>query len=224
MNNNEKYAFLDTSRIIAVILVLLSHYAQFFNFERLDFIYNIFADIGLGVYIFMVVSGFLAAHSLTKNKNIVTYYINRLIRIVIPFVSTYILLSIVFVIFGIFNFKFLNHVPLMNIIYTGGSYKSILLGMFPLDLNIMNWLGLNYCLFIGEWFIGAVMVLYLFSPMMKYLIDEFRIFSLIIILLISLLLNHFNFFSDHLFMKSPPIFWGYHILDYFFGFAIYIYA
>ncbi len=217
------YSYIDTTRIIAAFMVILSHYAWFFNFEKLNFIYNAFAGNGLSNFVFMAVSGFLAAHSLSRDNNVFLFYKSRLSRIVIPYFFTYILLSAVFILLACLNSKFLNHVALSHVIFSGGSYKSFILGMFPIDLNLLHWLNLKPYIFIGEWFIGALVILYFISPVLYFLINKLKWKSLFIILLLAVVLNQYKFFNTYLFMNTAAFFWGYHILDYFLGFLIYIY-
>ena len=218
------YSYIDTTRIVAAFMVILSHYAWFFNFEKLNFIYNAFAGNGLSNFVFMAVSGFLAAHSLSRNNDIFLFYKNRLSRIVIPYLFTYVLLSGVLISLAFLNLKFLNHLPLKYIVFSGGSYKSFVLGMFPIDLNLLHWLNLKPYIFIGEWFIGALVILYFISPVLYFLINKLKWKSLFIILLFAVILNQYNFFNTYLLMNWAGFFWGYHILDYFLGFLIYIYA
>lgn len=195
----------------------------FLILKKLDFIYNGFAGNGLSNFVFMAVSGFLAAHSLYRNNNIILFYKSRLSRIVIPYFFTYILLSFVFILLACLNLKFLNHVALTHIIFSGGSYKSFVLGMFPIDLNILHWFNLKPYIFIGEWFIGALVILYFLSPVFYFIINKLKWKSLFIVLLLALIQNQYKFFNAYLFMNTAAFFWGYHILDYFLGFLIYIY-
>ena len=218
----KKYAYLDTVRSIAVLFVFISHYAMFFNFERLDWVYNIFFGNKIGVFLFLVVSGFLAMNSLKKSDGCLVFYKKRLIRIVIPYLFAYISMSLIFLFLGIFNNYFLTPLPLTRIMYTGGNYVSFLLSCFPVDLNLIYWLGLNNYFFIGEWFIGAILILYLFSPLLKKLIEKTGIYSYFIMLIIVATLYFFNA-KQYLFLESLPFFWGYHLHIYLLGFLIYIY-
>lgn len=77
----KKYSYLDSIRIIAVLFVFISHYAMFFNFERLDWVYNIFFGNRIGVFLFLVVSGFLAMNSLTNSNNILEFYKKDLLEL-----------------------------------------------------------------------------------------------------------------------------------------------
>lgn len=217
------YNYIDTIRIIAAFMVVLSHYAWFFNFEKLKFIYNIFAGNGLSNFIFMSVSGFLAAHSLTGNNNLFLFYKNRLTRIVIPYFVTYIFLSSLLILLSFLDKRFLNHLPLKYILFYDGNYVSLILGMFPFDFNFLHWLNLKWYMFIGEWFIGALVILYFLSPIFFSLLNKFKFNSLFIILFITFILYRCDFFYENLFMKFPAFFFGWHIIDYFLGFLIYIY-
>ena len=60
----DHYYTIDTLRVVSSILVILSHYAYKFDFERLYFIYKYLAGFSgrIGVVIFFAISGYLASN------------------------------------------------------------------------------------------------------------------------------------------------------------------
>lgn len=94
--------------------------------------------------------------------------------------------------------------------YIGGNYVSFLLSCFPVDLNLIYWLGLNNYFFIGEWFIGAILILYLLSPLLKKLIEKTSFYSFFIALTIVAII-YYSDIKNYLFLKNLAIFWGYHL-------------
>lgn len=63
-----RFEWLDTVRVLAAALVLISHFCYYFSFERLHFINNYFAGSTgrIGVCLFFAISGYLVSHSLEK--------------------------------------------------------------------------------------------------------------------------------------------------------------
>ena len=172
-----RVGWLDTMRVAATVLVIFSHYAyeagksptvQFF-FEKYIF------HIGeVGVIIFFAVSGYLAANSLKHSKSILEFYRRKIIRIAIPFAAAYLFMSLLLLLLGIFNPQIAERSPLNWLTHIGGSINAFLIGMTPLgmDINLTNYFHIYPYLFVGEWFIGTILWLYLISPLLYKCLEK----------------------------------------------------
>jgi peptidoglycan/LPS O-acetylase OafA/YrhL len=124
----------------------------------------------IGNILFFAVSGYLAANSLEHSKSTLEFYRRKLIRVVVPFTTAYIFLSVLFLLLAILNPQFpqnpvLNS-PLNDIAHSGGHFVAFFVGMFPIDVNLLRFFNIASYLFVGEWFIGTIIFLYLISPLL----------------------------------------------------------
>lgn len=115
-----------------------------------------------GVDIFMLVSGMGLFFSLEKDNHIIRFYKKRLLRIF----PTYYLLGIIYSLF-LFQDTIINYLFRYTTIgfWTGGIY--------------------------GEWYVPSIVMLYIFAPLIKKVIDETKFGILIIIVCIILILAYY---------------------------------
>ena len=166
-----RIGWLDTLRVLASFLVIISHYsyavADVPSVE--DFLHTYVLRIGqIGNMLFFAVSGYLASNSLEHSKSIWEFYRRKIIRIAVPFAVAYLVLATLLILFGMFEPSLADQSPLKKVINTGGSYTAFLIGMTPLsmDRNFLFIFDLPVYKFIGEWFIGIIIWLYLISPLL----------------------------------------------------------
>lgn len=172
-----RYSSIDTIRVLSGILVILSHYSYFFTSGSLSWASNYVAGLTgrFGVSLFFLISGFLAANSLKKDS-LAKYLIKKYIRIEVPYLSTYLTLSCILILFSFFDSAYFSHTPLSNIITNRGDYISFLPVLFALD-GIFNsngfshMLGISSAFFVGEWFIGTIVFMYVISPIIKKVLN-----------------------------------------------------
>lgn len=165
--------YIDTIRVIAAVTVAISHYA--WNFSKTDsvFFFNYFAGLGhIGVVLFFAISGYLVSNSLDKRRGLIYFFKDKLVRIFLPFMATYVIISIIFILLGIIKSEFFNLTPLSRIMYVGVDYLSFILGFFPVDNNIIKYFNLKFYWFVGEWFIGTLCILYIISPILDYFVKR----------------------------------------------------
>jgi peptidoglycan/LPS O-acetylase OafA/YrhL len=163
-NTEKRFAWLDTVRILASFLVILSHFAYFFNFDRLRIIRNYIAEPtgNIGVFLFFAISGYLVSHSLAKGGGIARFYKSKIVHIWLPFVTSYFFLSFLFIGLSVLRPEFIQQTPLGYVFLTGGDYGKFLFGLIPLEglYSKAYW-------FVGEWFIGTLVTLYIISPILN---------------------------------------------------------
>lgn len=141
-----------------------------------------FAQYGFaGVDIFMLVSGLGLYYSLHSNQNILLFYKKRLLRIF----PTYYLIG------------FFTSILLFQDSITEYLYRYSTIGF---------WNGGLY----WEWFIPSIIILYIISPFIKYMLDK-RLFVMLSLLSISILVIAFVFIDQNEILDRVHFFFLYRI-------------
>lgn len=160
----------------------------------LHFTFNQIAPLGFvaqygfaGVDIFLFVSGFGIFFSLDNNNNIGLFYKKRFFRI---FPTYYIIGAIT------------------NILLT---HDNILTFLFRYS-TFGFWIGKEY----AEWFIPSIVILYLFAPLIKKLIDK-KGFIIIMIIILGSFLTAFFFTDKEYLLDRAHFFLIYRIPAFVFG-------
>ncbi len=188
-----RVAWLDTVRVFASLTIIVSHYflLKQFYYTHTNLCWA-FACIGhVGVFLFFAISGYLACNSLTHAKNLLEFYRRKLIRIVIPFTTAYVALGTFFILLGILEPSLAERSPFYRVLYKGGDYLGIVFSIFPWDVNIIRYLSLPHYWFVGEWFIGTVVWLYLITPILDKLLRKNFFVAVTITMIISIVV-YFN--------------------------------
>lgn len=162
-------------RVLASLVIIIFHYvAAIQNVPSVQgFIYKCFGNSGmLGNMLFFALSGYLAANSLERSKSTAEFYRRKIIRLTIPFAAAYVILATLLIFLGMFEPEIANQSPLQNVVNVGGNYAGILLGMLPLstDLYLVRLLNFPVYGFVGEWFMGTIIYLFLISPLLYKLL------------------------------------------------------
>ncbi|WP_075207069.1 acyltransferase family protein [Franconibacter helveticus] len=184
----KRFSEIDSLRIIASILVFISHYSFPFQYGNLSLIGDSLTGLTgrVGVSIFFAVSGYLAAHSLSKKDSSTIFYLKRAIRVLAPYNIAYFFISSILIALGAINLVYFNAAPITNIITGEATFIKILPVFFGLD-GISNALfGTQFYFLTGEWFIGTLIFLYLLSPLLFKFIT-INIKSSLIFIIISIL-------------------------------------
>lgn len=161
----------------------------------------------LAVAVFFMLSGASLSYTTKDNFNIKKFYKKRLLRLLIPF---YVVEILYFAkkavqagsILGVFS----PAIPKWRIIFT-------LLGMD-------EWVGMHgiptFSLSIGEWFLGALIILYLLFPLLRYLMRKNR--NLFFLVATSIYIIIIYNYSSNIPMHMNLIIKGYEfILGMYFG-------
>lgn len=162
-------AWIDTIRVLASLMIIFAHVFMCDGFFYQPAIRNRAFDIAvIGVFLFFAISGYLIHGSLERSPSLWEFYKRKLIRIVVPFTVCYLVLSVVLSVLAIVNVHTADKVPLFHAMY-GEKYFQLILGMFPVDINVTKFLGYEVKWFVGEWFIGVIIWMYLVSPLLDKL-------------------------------------------------------
>ncbi len=195
----KRVAWLDTVRVFASLTIIVSHFfmLKFFWYTHQTLVLSLACIGHVGVFLFFAISGYLASNSLKHSKNVWEFYRRKLIRIVIPFTTAYVVLGIFFIMLGILEPSLAKQSPFYHILYKGGNYLSILFSIFPWDQNLRRflsspeYLNLPSYWFVGEWFIGTVVWLYLITPILDKLLKKNFFVTAITTIAVSLIV-YFN--------------------------------
>ncbi len=158
MNTKHDYS-IDLIRVLGAIGIILLHYYHYID-TRIVFYNHYYQNGDFGnviVYIFFMISGAMLYYNNGEIKSIKLYYYKRFKSIFPMFYFVFITLYIYTVI------------RTGNFLY-GGNPLKILLTVFGLD-GFFHYLSLNYYL-IGEWFLGAIIILYAIYPLLLKLFKK----------------------------------------------------
>lgn len=115
------------------------------------------------ISLFFAISGYLIHPSLERAPSLKEFYKKKLVRLVVPFTVSYIVMAAGMSALSIFNEHLTDKVPMYHAAF-GARYLMVFLGMFPVDLNITKFIGWEVEWFIGEWFMGIILIMFLISP------------------------------------------------------------
>ena len=167
----KNFDWIDSIRVLSTLVIIIFHYAVVLmdNPTFQDTIYKYFVGFGhFGIAAFFGISGYLVVNSLERTPSILEFYRRKFIRVVVPFIVTYILafgmllfIKLSSVVFNTPNF-FKNYAPL-----------DVVFGMIPIDLNLLKFFEIDYLFLVGEWFVGTIIWLYLLAPLIyKFLLKN----------------------------------------------------
>lgn len=162
-----RIAWLDTLRVLASLLVVFSHYVYtVLNTPISTFARTYLLAIGnVGVVLFFAISGYLAANSLKRSAGVLEFYRRKFIRITVPYATAYIICFAGYMALAAL-FPSLTNSKLASNISENPQALGFVLGMLPIDINLMKFFNLEYYNIVGEWFIGTVVLLYIIAPLL----------------------------------------------------------
>ena len=185
--DEKKIIWLDSVKVFAALAVIIDHYSRTFSGqdEFNTMILRMMHAGSLGVLLFFAASGYLVPRSLEKSASIWQFYRKKLVRVVIPFTVAYIVLGTFIVFCRILNPELAGRSIFFHALYQGGNTQGLFLGMFPLELNLIKYLGIPYAGFVGEWFMGVIVILFLLAPLLYKCMQRAPIISLVSSIAIS---------------------------------------
>ena len=172
----KRIAWLDTLRVLASVLVIISHYSYLIGGDPTipHFLTRYVFNVGtIGVILFFAVSGYLAANSLERTPSIKEFYRRKAIRILVPYVAAYVVAFVIL--------QFLEQLP--------EPHAGILLSILPVDINLIVYFELQNYHLTGEWFIGVIIYLYALAPLLYSAMKKNFALTMALSILIALLPN-----------------------------------
>ena len=174
MSDKKKIAWLDTVRVFASFAVILGHFVSCFDgFDGFDKMRLFFFQMGnVGVFIFFVLSGYLIRPSLERSPDLWSFYKKKLVRVVVPFTVCYVVFGAALIALAPLEKSIAQHSPFYTAMYQSGFPWGIFVAMFPVDVSLVKLLDLPLFWFVGEWFMGVLLWLYLIAPLLDKLIGR----------------------------------------------------
>ncbi|MCR4908922.1 MAG: acyltransferase [Lachnospiraceae bacterium] len=187
----EKQPSFDLIRAVSTFVIVLFHFSYSFVEYSVqgNYIFIMLYANGTWGSVFVALFFMLSGASLIYNhedmtlKDVPRFYFRRFLAI---FPMFYIVWIIVYI----------SNSRLLGTWHWGGPNKNYLLSLFGVDGYFMHH-GMNYYC-IGEWFLGAIIMIYLLFPLLKFLFMKFRIPSTILLTAVYI----FNVYR-HLLSSAP---------------------
>lgn len=190
--NNNKIKFFDLIRVISTFFIIIYHY--FYYMKPLSGKYEIIKYLGegfgeIGVSFFLILSGALSYISLRRYSTF-KFYKKRTLSILIPYNVSYILMGIILVFLSfVLNLKSPPYPFVVLSKQSEFSFLPFIYSIFGADnyITAFNELfNIKSYFFVGEWFIGTILLLYVTAPLLFNLINKKQLTTLICSLIISI--------------------------------------
>lgn len=161
MNENKQKSRLagaDFVRAFCAIGIVMFHfYVTAATEDKLCYTYANGAWGGLLVTVFFIISGAMLYYNHSEIKNLKSFYIKRWKSLFPPFYIAYIIF-------------FIRNVYLTGMFFWAGSPVKLILTALGMD-GYLYYLHNNYYI-IGEWFLGAIIILYLIYPLLLWVFKK----------------------------------------------------
>ena len=165
-------------RVFASFAIIVAHYLMCRGFDHYPFTRRICFDLAsVGVFLFFAISGYLVVGSLNRTSNILDFCKRKVIRIVVPFTVSFIFLGSLFLFAGVFDMDVAKRSPFYNVLYNHDYFVNLIC-MFPIDMNLFVWRGIEFIPFVGEWFMGVIIFMYLLAPPLKFCAERAPLITL----------------------------------------------
>lgn len=176
----ERLFYLDFIRALAAVLIVITHYNALFIYSypdnmrsviAYDFPFNIYIG-DLGVSLFFVISGASLMYVYSDIFDI-NHFLKKRFKSLFP------MFWFCYAIFFVYQFFEMGGIPV------GIPRKNFILTVIGFD-GYLNALGFNIPAFyiIGEWFLGAIILMYLVFPVLRYGIKEHPYLCVAFVLLV----------------------------------------
>ncbi len=164
--DRKRYCFMDILRLLAFVSVILYHYRS--SLGAFD-IFHVSPGLssfmtkcdfqGISVCIFFMLSGAGLMLSASEEFNVKDYYVHRFFRILVPYYIAYAgYLVWIWISLGSFPFHLTSPLDLFRYIFTFAGLDTY--------LQFHGAVG-TFSLGIGEWFFGAIIILYAVFPLIR---------------------------------------------------------
>jgi peptidoglycan/LPS O-acetylase OafA/YrhL len=189
---SERLFYLDCVRAIAILLIIISHYnVHLIRIVSDNYVFfNPQIASGIGVSLFIILSGSSLIISTENNFSILNFYKKRFFAIFPLFYITYLFWFVALLL--IFKeYRFADRNPF--------AFLFTILGLDGFFLYNIK----TYYL-VGEWFLGLILILYLLFPVVRYFYYKNKICTLIVSFIICLTTYYF-YNLDMSIIRFPPI-------------------
>ena len=168
----KRYNFMDVIRLLAMVGIVYYHmiFALYQSgIRQLESVRVLFANcnmhvatVGVGLFFMISGAGLMLSTQKAEHLDFKAYYFKRFIRILVPFYLVYALWLVTFLLLTGENFSnvYASKAPVPAFIFT-------LLGM---DAYVSSFGIPTFSLGIGEWFLGALVLMYIIFPFLRYIL------------------------------------------------------
>lgn len=174
---NKKIPFIDLTRFIATFMIVLFHYICAIPLSN-----NYVLMWGrVGVGLFFMISGAGLINEYYYQLDVRKFYLKRIKSIFIPFWIAYICTWIL-------RWFYNGFAPVFNL-----DKKYMILSIIGMDGYVANF-GVPTFYLLGEWFLGAIIILYLIFPIWRKVFISFPIMTTIFIFCVRFIFIYKNIF------------------------------
>lgn len=184
--NQKQFEWLNIIRVLGVLLIFLCHYSVSYQQYNISGFHNYFLWFGnfdsgkVGVYLFFIISAFGLSFKYSNTEfKLLEFYKSRWLKLFPLFYLSYLFFYLVKLVQG-HNIITGNYINIIWTFFGFDAYISQIIPTFPL---------------VGEWFTGAIIVLYIIFPILLKLSKKsvtFYTTSGILLLLFSLNCYYFT--------------------------------
>lgn len=193
--------FLDLIKFLSISYIFIYHFIcdvdTLHSMIDLSFITNLCLkpNFNMGVIatnLFVIISGATLAMSQDKSKfdfnakSIINFYKKRIMRILIPYYIVYIIFYIYLALY--------NHVIRL---FTNLNPVDYIWNIFAMDGYASIWGYQTAYLNVGEWFLGCIIICYVFFPLLYFLNKKIKYITFIILTAIEVYILYTNQFTPN---------------------------
>ncbi len=188
--NKKRWYSMDWIRILAFAFIIFYHMLQrlevdnryVFSGKTPVYYMNTNLHIALiGVSLFFMISGAGLMLSSERNWNLKEFYQHRFGKLLIPF---YVVEVFAFIAFSALSPDWIAYFPEV-------SKLKIVFNLLGMDGYFQQYMT-TFCLYAGEWFLGALIMLYVVFPVFRFCMSKNRYLTILVATLYYLLINYFN--------------------------------
>lgn len=166
----KRYAFMDVVRLLSMIGIVYYHMVvslYLCGIRQYESISPLFennnmhvATVGVGLFFMISGAGLMLSTSKNAKLDLKNYYIKRFFRVLVPF----------YVVYGLFVLWFLwmTHQGPAAIYDADVKPVSIIFTLLGMDAYVSSFGIPTYSVGIGEWFLGALVMMYIIFPLLRW--------------------------------------------------------
>lgn len=178
----KRYAFIDVIRFISMAAIVYYHLIitlYLSGIRQLESVSHLYennnmhiATVGVGLFFMISGAGLMLSTASEDRLNLKKYYLKRFIKVLVPFYVVYLMWLVAFML--------LTGEGLSKIYTSGANPLAIIFTLLGMDAYISSFGIATFSLGIGEWFLGALVIIYLLFPLLRWGIRKSKWASLII--------------------------------------------
>ena len=176
----KRYCFMDVIRLLSMAAIVFYHmvFALYLTgIRQLESVQPMFenanmhiAKVGVGLFFMISGAGLMLSLKDKEQLDLKAYYKKRFFRILVPFYLVYILYLVIFML--------LTHESLASIYSNNPSPLTIIFTLLGMDAYVASFGFNTFSLGIGEWFLGALILMYIIFPFLRWALRKNKYITL----------------------------------------------